>query len=366
MITDASGLLGVFYRSGRSGGIVASSSLALLKELDPALVATARRLGWYGMNWYPPPETKLRGVWKLLGDQIIDPGTGTVRHLDRSTSGRFAALSTDAAAVAILEALAHVLRRMAGEYRSIHLAFTAGLDSRTLLAAALHAGIKVSAVTFDLPRSSSADLQLPVEICRSVGVHHRILRPKPRVRDARKIFDDHTLGNSEDAPRVLYETNMLGWLGQGDCVLLGGCFEIGRGFYHSRFSGLDWMDVVRDPLVVAWRFRDFGSVREEARQLLRWIQWRNQHRSANDWSDMFYLDQRLCGWLSAAHQSLDLFNGEFMQAANSNYVLDLLLSRSLEERRQAAVQRRILAMLEMDDRRYPINPDTDGAMRRLL
>ena len=80
VITDAASLLGVYILENEKSVFV-SGSLALLSQLAPSSIRDARVLGWYGLNWFPGPLSRLSGVRRLLPNQIYNPATRQVNFL---------------------------------------------------------------------------------------------------------------------------------------------------------------------------------------------------------------------------------------------------------------------------------------------
>jgi hypothetical protein len=181
----------------------------------------------------------------------------------------------------LLEALRHILTRVAARFARVHVTLTAGLDTRTLLAAGVAARVRLETVTLEHPRSSLADRVLPPRLAAIAGVEHRFVPTGTWSTEREATWDAHTFR-------------------------------------------LELEDVVKAPARLARRFWDFASVRLEAEQLSDWVTWRARHGSAFDWMDAFHVDQRLRGWAAACEQGLDLLAATSINPANCGFILGLI------------------------------------------
>jgi hypothetical protein len=357
ILPDASGLLGLFYTWDSSGRLVVTSSLALMQKLIPSCEPYRRKLAWHGMSWFPLPNSRLQGVKKLLPDQVLDLEKQIVRRVRRHSIRPLPSNDADAAARLVLESLILIWEQITSRFSKVNLALTAGLDTRTLLASAMAAGVRIQAVTLVHRNVARADMVVPRELSDMCDVQWSLIQSGQFSFQLRNIYDQHTFLNTNDGDRVWFARDMFKWLGEGDALIRGGAFEIGRARgYGYRFQGLDWERVCDDPSSLVNRFRDFGSARLETRQLRDWIAWRDMNKEDFDWKNVFYRDQRMAGWLSAIEQSLDLVRGTSIQFANSSYIADLLLSVDEEKRRSGKIQRKVIALAEESLLRVPINP----------
>jgi hypothetical protein len=360
---DASNLLGLFYERGEDGFLV-SSSLAIVAALRPGRARVERRFNRCGMNWTPPPTTKLAGVQKLLPDQAIDLRADAVRQVSKLPSVHGPSLDAPAAGRLLLDALERVWRGLAASFPRIRLTLTSGLDSRTLMAAGLSSGIRFDAVTLEHGRMSLADRTLPAEICARSGVAHRFVPLARRRPGLDRVYDDHTLRDVNEADREFWRRGMFDWAEHGDCVVRGAAFGLGRFHLDSVFRGLTWDDVAADPARLARRFGDFTSVALEAAQLRAWVDWRARHPGPHGWIRSFHHDQKLCGWAAAGEQGLDLLRGTSINPANCGYVLDLLQRSTHEPRGGGAYQLECVRQSGTGLDRWPTNPILEGPFTR--
>ena len=355
VLPDASGLLGLFYTWDSSGRLIITSSLALMQNLIPSCAPYKRKLSWYGMSWFPLPNSRLQGVKKLLPDQVLDLEKQTVRRVRRHSIRPLPSNDADAAARLVLESLICIWEQVSSRFGKVNLALTAGLDTRTLLASAMASGAKFQTVTLMHRNVARADMIVPRELSDMCGVPWSLVQSGRFSCRLRNVYDQHTCLDTNDGDRYWFARDMFKWLDDDDALIRGGTFEIGRTFYCHRFRGLDWERVCNDPSSLVRRFKDFGSTRLETKQFRDWLAWRDMNKEDLGWKDVFYRDQRLAGWLSAIEQSLDLVRGTSIPFANSSYVADLLLSVEEEKRRSGEIQRKVIALAEESLLRVPIN-----------
>ena len=367
IVPDAAGLMSLFYHQRSQGHVLVSSSLALLKLSVCDLKMSKRRLGQYGMNWFPPPSTRLSNVWKVLPDQTLDTFNGTVSYLKRTFPERVMQLSTDKRATIILRYLTNVFRQLAAKSDRLCVALTAGRDSRVSFAVALATGIKIEAVTMIYPGMARADRVIPKTICAQIGVKHSFLNPLNVNGNRQRIYDAHTLFNTYDWDRYFYSAGVFDSLPVDAYLIRSGCWEIGRNFYYRKFKGLTWQEVNENPTSIVWKFGNIGTLELLTEQLRQWLSWRKMHPEPFDWKDIFYRDQRLGGWLSAIEQSLDMaVGGRSVQPANCSAIFDLLLSEEGNLRGAGMLQKQIVELSGTGLGSFPINPPLNTKMTKIV
>lgn len=367
LLADSTNLASIFYHPGPAGGRpLVSTSLALLHGLRPGLPVLRRRIGWYGMNWFPPPHSRIAGVRKLLPDQALRLADGTLHRVSRWDPARFAGRSVADLAALLLRSLGHCFKSAAATQDRLALALTAGLDSRTLLAAALEAGVPVDTVIQLFPRMPRADQEVPPRIAAHCGLRHEQV-PHGRFSLSRlRRFDAHTFRNMGDADRSFYARGMYDWMGPGTALVRGGGFEVGRERMEDRLRGLDWDGALADPDGLLASYGDFGSRPLLRAQMRDWLGWAAEGPRPYGLGNQFYRDQRLAGWLSAAEQSSDMLEGCALQVVNCGYHHDLMLAAPLEDRRAGTVQRQAMALAGRGLAGFPVNPPMETRWQRRL
>lgn len=355
---DASGLLGVYY--WRHGGHTFATSSPALAGL---LTQGGRRTAWpfrpAGLNWFPPPSAPSGGVVRLLRDQRLDIRSGQAHAEARPLVPMN---SEQAAREALSAELVATVTSAAGKATRVWLALTAGLDSRTILAALLASGTRFSAFTFRYPGSATQDCILAASICRYLGVPHRIVDPLPFDAGMRRRWEEHTFRSYSDADdRVLFPSGHYRFLEEGEIFMRGGCFEVGRRFYAHHLKGLDLMTATGEQIV---RRFERTAAPEASAPLDRWLGWRRTHDNGLDLIDAFYLDQRVGGWLSSVEQALDVLPATSLQPANSGRILRALLTPPAAHRASGVLQRGAIRDMAPGLLRFPVNPQSFAGRAR--
>ena len=311
---DAAGLLGCYFRRDPTGAVWASSSPALLTDLPgmpaPRVVAPPPAIR-KGLDWCPPPASRLEGVDRLLPSQRLrfahDEPVAPAPFLPEVAPERGYGDTLDR-----LEGLlTGAVRALADLGGPVWLPLTAGHDSRLLLAAADRAGDPVVAYTFVKPRSemARADLVLPPRLAALVGVEHRLIARSPVSAARSEAWDRHTLGHSMDVDREYVARGMWGSVPDDATILRGGVLEAARCYYWRRLppepGGADEELAAIDAGFGIQEHNPGSPIHRDG--LARWVEWsRGDPRGPLDWRDRFYLEQRAAGWLSAVEQGLDV------------------------------------------------------------
>jgi hypothetical protein len=243
---------------------------------------------------------------------------------------------------------------------------TAGFDSRLVLAAALRADLPVRAYTNYRRRLSLADVELPGMLARAVGVPHEWHRPGHTRPEAEAAFDQHSAGDTVGVDRGYWSRGQWDFVREGDSVLRGGCFEVGRCYYHRRLP----MSPGSTPAPADEIAR---SLREPpgtpiTPALAQWVEATTRTSVPRlDWRDRFYLEQRLGGWLAALEQALDLVPGERVHIANAAATYALMLELPEDVRGRGQHQRDLVARLAPPLAEFPFNPPEEafGRLSRL-
>ncbi len=317
LTADASGLRGLFYSS--DGEFVASSSPSVIAELCSSLRQT-RKLGSYSFNWYPPPTCGFEGVSAALpGDMIRWDGSRVPSGLPSNLgAGQSLADRTDVVAACLVSNILDI----AETGSEIWVPLTAGLDSRTVLAAALAAGLRPRTFTLSFDASSRNEASVAQRIARAVGLEHEVIERSSRTRRSLELPSRHQATNADQRQvRQGYYDRF-----SEDAVLLrGGCFEIGRRFFASVAGAHSWADVRDDPGLVAKGSRLGRRAREQFDAgMSEWVLLRETEQFSASWLDLFYLDQRLGGWLAGIEMTLDAIDARSIHPANDIRILSAL------------------------------------------
>jgi hypothetical protein len=348
---DAGGLLGVFIR-----GPWVSSSPELLRTIAPELPLPARRLR-YGeeIDWFAPPDSGIDGIGRLLPSQTIDVATGEVSS--RPLLARVTPKSYRDRVRALADRLVHTLNAVGQGYDEVLVPLSAGRDSRLVLAAAIAAGVQVSAYTL-LPARSKADRTLPPELAASVGVRHFAITPGDARPEIEALFDRHCAHHCVEANRFALATRAIGWSLGNVAVLPGNGFEVGRCQYYSKLPAEFNEQVLETNRV-------FASDPREGVGIRKWARWIHDHPEPLDWRDRFYIEQILGGWLSSTAQAGDLAGPETVWVANSRRFISELLDFPEPVRLKAFHQQAVLEALSPELARFPVNVGGSRPVARL-
>ncbi len=364
---DASGCLGICYRHAGDDFWISSSAALLGDHLPRA--PSAARLPWRivdnkGIDWIPLPFTTRDGIYKLLPLRAIEPRTRRIAPL------RFAAPDSNAGGdvPALASALTTIMTNWAqAGFRERFVALTGGIDTRTVLAAAVAAKIDVEAFTTWFPITLKRDLILPPRIAARVRVPHR-LRQLPAVGaveiDARAAaiaeHMDGTEWHRSTMHMARYAYDLLNDRGQS--VAHGNACGEARCYFWAKLANCGRETPPTDPDHILASFTFRSSWRPEPLAL-----WREALQAyidtlsepvplAIDWRDRFYLEQRLAGWNSTTQGFWDMLDGTTFYPGNCLWVFHLFLGFSPEKRKQGVPQREAIRRLAPELMTIPINP----------
>jgi len=369
---DASGFIGCWYLTGvnptQSRTPWVSSSPALLAELAGEQVGTRdpRQLSYrIGVEWFPPPRARYAAVRRLLLSQVLRLADGTVRerrlfpHTDPT-------ISYENVLEKLETGLVTFLRRMPRAGRSAWLTLTAGYDSRVLLAAVVKSGIQVRTFTQDyrsVPvaneekfRSISlADRILPSRLSAAAGLEHVWVGQKRF--DARRtaLFDAHTGHEVVDVQRHFFARRQWDFAQEGDLIVGGLCFEVGRCYFWHKLGDSNVPDGAQ--IARGWHEAPNSSLMAA---MAEWIEWTEHTPHPElDWRDRFYIEQRLGGWQSARELSMDLIPVDLIHPMNSARAHALSLCVPQEKRIKGEHQIDLVRRMAPHLLEFPINPDYD-------
>lgn len=200
-----------------------------------------------------------------------------------------------------------------------------------------------------------ADIEIAGRISRHLGLRHHVVGPEAFDEAPLRLWREHALDSYRDADDVhLIPQNQYRFLGAGDLLVRGGCFEFGRRFYASRFTGLDFGNATGATL---WsRFESAAPHLPTVAALDAWLDWRRGHADGLDLVDSFYLDQRAGDWLASVEHGLDMLPGPTLPAANCSRILSALITPNEAERADGRLQRDVIRLLEPGLLRFPVNP----------
>ncbi|WP_156181434.1 hypothetical protein [Halomonas sp. PR-M31] len=350
-ISDASGLMGLFYREVEGCVWISSSPSILGKYIGKETT----RIEWdvvhrSGIDWVPAPYTTRKEVYRLLPQRAIEPITGVI-------SAQAPDLETGPD---LIQSLTNAMSQCKSNHENTWLSLTAGLDTRVLLAIAKNTGSNFKTYTNKYKKLPKKDFKFPPRIAKLAGFGHEFWVPTDVDAEKRK----YELLEASDSFIINGENNgyILGMgencFSSGDVVLHGAGFEVGRCYYWPKLSSekpKDAHEILR-PLNSAARSDDWYDA------INCYIESLDEKLALDmDWRDRFYLDQRI-GSFGAAHHFYSDYQGlKRLDIANSFWVMKLLLEYSPESRKTGTAQINVIRQVDPKLLSIPINPENKVA-----
>lgn len=319
LFPDASALRRAVF-TGRGTDFHAASDTALLRTVLPLgatdrlrVFTDSRHFRTSEENWLPADVTLHPEVHRLKANHVLCSESGEqARFWPRSP---LVPLPPAAAATAIAGTLA---ASIAGAHRRFPLVLplTAGVDSRTLLAATLSLPRQIDAYTLtyrDLVRSST-DVDVPRRLSAALGFPHRVIPCRRRPRTAwRRLYLQHSeLAHHREDGRIA--SGIGRGLGFGRVALNGTVAEAGRDFYY-RDGSPPPTETAADilALVPGWAEIPFvvdavESWFAEARPVA--------DRFGYELSSLFYWEHRTAGWQAQSQLEWDIVFDSFSPFSN--------------------------------------------------
>lgn len=358
---DASGLLGCYYATDVEGALWISSSAAILQSfITRSPNAVTRLVHGLGMDWFPPPASGFVRIRRLLPSQILSLN-GEIRHrpLFRAPAG---VKSDEQLFDEACDRLETAVRNSA-RVGTLHIPLSGGLDSRTVLAAAVASGVNAHSFTFlkPFPLMTRGDRILPAQLAKVTGYQHTSIRGGPLSRSRLAVIDEHTARHSMDIDRMYLGRGYWSQVPDQAVVLRGGAFGITRAYYHRKIPSALPPATPSDGLAMLHRaFSNdvfYPDSQAHIQGIIDWVKWILDTPEPDlDWRDRLFWEQRVAGWGSAIEQALDLTGKERIYIANCQSFLCSLLVLPKNPRGTGQIQFDILSRLAPELGRFPINP----------
>lgn len=357
---DATGSLGVFYTHSINPNLedlICSSSQSLVSDVFDVELE-GRDLAKSSLNWDISPLSRIKGMRRMFIDQVLNLETKEVKVEKRVISREYRHPQKAGELLAKqLQTFAAVLNE---RNVNVHLAMTAGSDSRMLFATLLAANVAFKAFTLDLGSGTKNDVKIAKLICNKYGIEHHTFKAKTLENPtAYDTFMKHSQGAGGDRAYLYAEGDYYRDIKPKSIVLHGGGFEIGQRFYENKFRNVYNSSKQPIPEKVLESFY-IENDKESEDILKKWFEYRDANPIKNiDFVDLFYIDQRRAAWGSANRQAEDCFDFEWVIFSNSWLIYDTMLCVKTEERRKNSVQLMAMDYLIPDiSKIYPINPST--------
>jgi hypothetical protein len=364
---DASCSLGVNHRKV-DGSLWLSSSTALLSNHLPN-APSVPRIPWNvkhakGMDWIPAPLTTREGIYKLLPQRAIDPISGSQQPVRFDQTHEETADVLASFASANQTAIANWARL---GFTRLRIALTAGVDTRTVLAATCATGVDALAFTNIYSFMQQRDRALPPRLAALAGIPH-LFPNHPPVDAQEAIARRAVIAEHMDGAEV--HASFEHWAqhepdaesGAGVSSAHGTCFGLGRCFFWPKFAqtGLSETPPTADQLLSAftfqssWRPEPIAAWREA---IDRWLGTLAEPVPlAPDWRDRFHLDQRLASWNASVQRAGDFLESTAFSPASCLRMFDLLLRPDPSRRKLGALQVDAIRLMAPQLLRLPINP----------
>lgn len=350
LMPDPASVFPLLYGETPDGPVVTSSPT--LGRLAGVPHSPGREIHPVGLNWTPPPGTVGGGLRKLLRDQKLHLPSLRVEPCPSPISplGSFVEARDE-----LVDTLIGILRHVGEKGDLVRVMLTAGVDSRTILAAAAASEIRFETVTMIFDGIKPAELDIAAQLSRYFGVRHVVFGPQPRKESYAEVWREHTgTSYASVGADMLVPENQYRYLVAGSTSVGGGCFEIGRRFFRHRFEDLNFDNVKGEDL---WRRSEDRPPDPRTIQFFDdWLEWRREHPDGFDLVDSYYLDQRIGGWLSYVEHGLGMYPGDLVLAGNCIRIFSALITPGNREREAGKLQRAAIAAMAPGLARIPINP----------
>jgi hypothetical protein len=353
VVTDATGMRTVFFAD--SGGVFASHASLVERAVGGTMIK-----GDLPFNYgFPGNQTPYAHTRIVTPNTALDVATASLQRFWPREA--IEPRELDDVAEFILDSASESIKHVARE-REIRLALTAGLDSRTLLAVAIHSGVDFEAYTYDNGDKTLIDNNVARDLAQLVGVRHtRLAMRTPSAQLAEELADAHYSLHHARAVEPLRE-----WFGESPAVAVtANLLEIGRSFYKPYRADLAPPTTPEGMRALHGRsmhsHRDGYSKRDVqlvARQAF--ADWIRDAQVAATFGrlnpfDQFYWEHRMASWHGPAMVERDFYAEPFIPF-NSRRIFEAMLGLTQEHRDSGAVFTRIIQLVDLDLLSIPINP----------
>lgn len=360
VVNDATGMRAIFYSV--EGGVVASHAQLVEKTHDGG--ASRSDLPFrYGYPGNRTPYSRVR---------ILTPNTEY--RMNQNCVSRFwpvlppAPKTSEEAAVYLLNAATVAFREMSSG-RNVRLTLTAGLDSRALLAIALHSGVHFHTYTYGNDSSSKVDRQVAASLAAKYALDHTVI--------SHPIEDSVLEERLRESHYAFHHAQWVGALREyftshTDIAVIGNLLEIGRSNYlPARAKG------VTPPLtanaMVGLHHRKFGSTvfklireygqdrfRRDAREAFQGFIEDSEYEQVSgvlDPFDQFYWEHRMATWQGVAMGERDFYAEPFVPF-NARSIFTHMLGVPVDERQRDVTVQQMINLVDPTLLDIPINPRT--------
>lgn len=358
VVNDATGMRAVFYAA--DGGVVASHAVLV----EQALGGTIHRNDLLFRYGYPGNRTPFERT------RILTPNTyyWMTAHVVRRFWPIVAPVpkTVDEAAAHLLQASTIALQSMA-KGRTVGLTLTAGLDSRAVLAVAVHSGIGFHTYTYGNDAASGVDRSLARDLAARLSLQHFPVEKK---------IDDKLL--YERVMESHYTSHHGGWVAAlsehfqdpNSLAVIGNLLEIGRINYGpARQAGAEAPDTADAMAALHYRvigtdtkkkIRTYGYDRYIGSATIAFqamIDETGYHNVVGllDPFDQFYWEHRMAVWQGVAMGERDFYAEPFVPF-NARSIFESMVGVPSTDRHSNKTVYRMIEMVDPELLELPVNP----------
>lgn len=359
VVNDATAMQSVFY--SLQGRVVASHPLLVERALGGSIEQTKIPFR-YGYPGNRTPYTRTR---------ILT--ANTYYWLSANVVRRFwpivhpSAKTPDQAATILLEDSTTALKRMSYG-RTVQISLTAGLDSRTVLAIALHSGIEFTTYTYGHDHGTKIDREIARELSRQFGIQHKVIPTKVEDLEVkRRLLESHYQPHHHG----VWVRALKDYFNDVNSVaVLGNLLEIGRSNTANERTQmtsppltaaamtelhLQRMGKARRAEVFEFGFERFKSISESAFQDYINETGFDIQAGILDPFDQFYWEHRMSTWQGYAMGERDYYATPFIPF-NTRRIFESMLGVAKDDRHNDTTVYSMLRRVDPSLLEIPINP----------
>lgn len=358
IVNDATAMRAVFYAA--RGGVVASHALLVERTLGGPIYRDELPFKYgYPGNKTPYPRTLLltANTYYWLTAHVVGRYWPIVPPPSRTV---------DDAAHFSLESATTAMRNFAKD-RTIKIALTAGVDSRTILAVGLHAGVDFETYTYGDGPDTVRDRNFAKDLAALAGVKHSVV-PRPLQSND---LDQRLAEAHYQAHHAKHVGGLIDFFADPHAAAVtGNLLEIGRDNYAlARKAGVAapqsaeamaelhrrTMGSRMKPVLEEYGLEQFFGMAKPAFQGFIDDTGISSTEGILDPFDQFYWEHWMSTWHGTAMNERDFYAEAFIPF-NARKIFEAMIGVSREERDSSAVFFRIINIVNPKLLELPINP----------
>ena len=358
VVNDATGMRAVFYAA--NGGVIASHALLVERALGGSIYRNPVPFQ-YG---FPGNRTPYERTRLLMPNTYLDITAATVHRFWPTHALK--ERTVDDVAQFSLDAGVNAMREIARD-RTVKMALTAGLDTRTVFATALKAGVPFDTYTYGRSADTAMDRAFAPGLAARHGVHHEVV---PTVASSAALREHLEEVHYKGMHRPVVQS-LMSWFGGTDSVAVSAnLLEIGRSFYLGARRSKIPAPVTAETMTFLHHRRMGGKMKDEI-EAFGFEQYCEISDAAfqgyideTDYAstvgllepfDHFYWEHRMAAWHGTFLVERDFYGDAFIPL-NSRAVFEAMLSVPQDDRDKASVVHRMIELADPSLLDMPINP----------